>query len=155
MKTLYKQALVARWQLAMNYSLLIAFSLLLATACSKKLKAGDPLPITYSNVYLIGNATTAAWTIANALPMTPVAGSPNMFTWTGPLTTGEIKFPTALNFSSDSFMAATAGQSVTINKAQLSPGGNPDIHWKLASTDAGTYKITLNTADVTVTFQKQ
>lgn len=155
MRTMYKRALRARWQLVINYAFLMFLSLMLVTACSKKLKAGDPLPIIYSTVYMIGDATSAGWTIANALPMTQTAGTSSVFTWTGPLTAGEIKFPTALSFSSDSFMAATASQSVSTNKAQLSPGGNPDIHWKLASADAGTYKITLNTQDLTVTFQKQ
>jgi hypothetical protein len=80
---------------------------------------------------------------------------PYIFTWTGPLKAGEIKFPTATSFSSDTFAAATQGQTITNNKAQLSASGNPDVKWKLASTDAGTYKITLNTQTLTVDFQKQ
>ncbi|MBE7174344.1 MAG: SusF/SusE family outer membrane protein [Williamsia sp.] len=134
---------------------LFTASLFLLSSCSKELKAGKPIALTYDKVYLIGDATTAGWTIANALPMTKSADNTKVFTWTGPLAAGEIKFPTALNFSSDTFAAATASQSVSNNKAQLSPGGNPDVKWKLASTEAGTYKITLNTGDLTVVFQKQ
>jgi hypothetical protein len=135
--------------------LLLVVYVVLATACNKELKAGDPMALTYEKVYLIGDATTAGWTIASALPMTKSNANNNEFTWTGPLTAGEIKFPTALNFSSDTFSAATAGQSVSNNKAQLSPGGSPDIKWKLTSAEAGNYKIMLNTRDITVTFQKQ
>ena len=124
------------------------------SGCSKELKAGPPLTLIYDKVYMIGDATTAGWTIANALPMTKSSAA-NEFTWTGPLTAGEIKFPTALSFSSDTFAAATASQGVGNSKAQISPGGNPDVKWKLAGTEAGTYKITLNTKDMTVIFQKQ
>jgi hypothetical protein len=60
-----------------------------------------------------------------------------------------------MNFSSDTFSAATAGQSVQNNKAQLSPGGSPDVKWKLTGLEAGNYKITLNTQALTVTFLKQ
>lgn len=129
--------------------------LFLLPSCSKELKAGKPIALTYDKVYLIGDATTAGWTIANALPMAKSADNTNVFTWTGPLTAGEIKFPTALSFSSDTFAAATAGQSVSNSKAQLSPSGSPDVKWKLATTEAGTYKITLNTQELTVSFQKQ
>ena len=129
--------------------------MLLLPSCSKELKAGKPTTLTYDKIYLIGDATSAGWTIANALPMTKSTDNAKVFTWTGPLTAGEIKFPTALNFSSDTFGAATASQAVSNNKAQLSPSGNPDVKWKLAGTEAGTYKITLNTQDLTVGFQKQ
>lgn len=122
--------------------------------CKKELKAGAPISVIYDKVYLIGDATSAGWTIANALPMTQGTDS-KTFTWTGPLTAGEIKFPTALSFSSDTFAAATASQSVSDKKAQISPGGSPDVKWKLSTAEAGTYKITLNTQDITVTFSKQ
>ncbi|GEO11092.1 SusF/SusE family outer membrane protein [Segetibacter aerophilus] len=135
-------------------SLLLILCVVLVASCSKELKAGDPITLDYDKAYLIGDATTAGWTIANALPMTKGTEA-NVFTWTGPLTAGEIKFPTALNFSSDTFGAATAAQSISNNKAQLSPGGNPDVKWKLTSAEAGTYKVTLNTKSLTVDFQKQ
>lgn len=135
--------------------LTVASCLFLLPCCNKELKADKPLTLTYDKVYLIGDATTAGWTIANALPMAKSADNANVFTWTGPLTAGEIKFPTALSFSSDTFAAATASQSVSNNKAQISPSGNPDVKWKLINTEAGTYKITLDTQALTVNFQKQ
>jgi hypothetical protein len=153
MKPIYKNAINSRIAFKIIISLNLILCILLPAGCKKDLKAGDPLTLTYDKVYLIGDATTAAWTIANALPMTKT-DDPNLFTWTGPLTAGEIKFPTALSFSADTFSAATAGQSITNTKAQLSPSGNPDVKWKLTAAEAGTYKITLNVKDFTVTFQK-
>jgi len=96
----------------------------------------------------------AGWSIGSAIPMVPTPNNPNEFTWTGPLVAGEIKFPTAKSWTSDTFMAATAGQSISNNKALLALNGNPDLHWKLSNTEAGNYKITLNTKDQTVIFQK-
>jgi hypothetical protein len=109
--------------------------------------------VNYDKVYMIGDATPAGWTIANAVPMTKSAE--NQFTWTGPLTAGEIKFPTALSFSSDTFGALTASQSISDSKARILPSGNPDVKWKLTSAEAGNYKVTVNTKDITVSFQKQ
>ncbi len=152
-----KPILVLTWHrgIKMIPFFLFISCLLMATACKKELKAGAPTPLTYDKVYLIGDATPVGWTIAGALPMTQSAGNSNEFTWTGPLTAGEIKFPTALNFSSDTFGPATASQLVNNNKAQLSPSGSPDVKWKLTSAEAGNYKITLNTQNITVSFQKQ
>lgn len=153
MKYIFRPAFYTRQSALLIFFL--AVSCLLLPSCSKELKAGKPIVLTYDKVYMIGDATTAGWTIANAVPMAKSADNAKMFTWTGPLAAGEIKFPTALSFSSDTFGAATTGQTVSNNKAQLSPGGNPDVKWKLAGTEAGTYKITLNTQDLTVLFQKQ
>ncbi|TKK69815.1 SusF/SusE family outer membrane protein [Ilyomonas limi] len=134
--------------------LVIGFSFF-GVSCKKEIKAGPPIALTYDQVYMVGNATSVGWDINNAIPMTPTSGNPNEFTWEGPLYAGEIKFPTALSWTSDTFMSATAGQSITDNKALLALNGNPDYHWVLADADAGNYKITLNTKDQTVTFQKE
>ena len=150
MKIVFNTKLIAR--LAISFSLLVC-SLVFITSCSKELKAGDPIALVYDKVYLVGDATPAGWTIANAVPMT-VSADPSIFTWTGNLTAGEIKFPTALNFSSDTFGAAVNGQAISNNKGQISPSGNPDVKWKLAAADAGRYQITLNTKDATVEFKK-
>jgi hypothetical protein len=139
-------------RLAISFSLLTC-SLVFITSCSKELKAGEPMALVYDQIYLIGDATPVGWTIANALPMT-VSSDASVFTWTGNLTAGEIKFPTAKNFSSDTFGAAVNGQAITNTKGQISPSGNPDVKWKLTAADAGRYQITLNTKMATVEFKK-
>ncbi len=143
-------------QISIKYLLLfvLAFSLF-SVSCKKEIKAGPPLSLTYDQVYMVGNATSVGWDIGNAIPMTATAGNADEFTWTGPLYAGEIKFPTALSWSSDTFMSSASGQSITNNKGLLALSGNPDYHWVLTDADAGNYKITLNTKDLTVTFQKQ
>jgi len=135
---------------------LLAISVsLFFVSCKKEIKAGDPIALTYDQVYMVGNATSVGWSIGDAIPMTPTAGNPDEFTWEGPLFAGEIKFPTALSWSSDTFMSATPGQSISDDKGLLALSGNPDYHWVLSDAEAGNYKITLNTKESTVTFQKQ
>ena len=134
--------------------LLVAVSLF-TFSCKKEIKAGEPIALTYDQVYMVGNATSVGWSIENAIPMTATAGNPDEFTWEGPLFAGEIKFPTALSWSSDTFMSATPGQSVSDDKALLALSGNPDYHWALKDAEAGKYKITLNTKESTVHFQKE
>jgi hypothetical protein len=135
--------------------LLIVSISLFAISCKKEIKAGEPITLTYDQVYMVGNATSIGWSINNAIPMKPTAGNPDEFTWEGPLFAGEIKFPTALSWSSDTFMSATPGQSITDNKALLALSGNPDYHWVVKDAEAGNYKITLNTKQSTVIFQKE
>ena len=135
--------------------LLLLIMALAVTSCKKELKAGPPLALTYDQVYLIGNATPAAWDINSAIAMTQTSGNSDEFTWEGPLVAGEVKFPTAKSWSSDTFMAAANDQPITNNKAVLTLNGSPDQKWLLTDADAGNYKITLNTKDQTVTFQKE
>ena len=122
-------------------------------SCKKEIKAGEPIALTYETVYMVGDATSVGWDIGNAIAMT--AAGENEFTWEGPLFAGEIKFPTAHSWTSDTFMSATPGQSISDNTGLLALNGNPDYHWKITDTEAGNYKVILNTKDKTVTFQKQ
>ncbi len=135
---------------------LVAISVsLFFVSCKKEIKAGDPIALTYDQVYMVGNATSIGWSINDAIPMTPTSGNPDQFTWEGPLYAGEIKFPTALSWSSDTFMSATPGQSISDDKGLLALSGNPDYHWVIKDSEAGNYKITLNTKESTVVFQKK
>lgn len=138
-----------------SISLLAVTISLFIFSCKKEIKAGDPVTLTYDQVYMVGNATSVGWSINDAIPMKPTANNPDEFTWEGPLFAGEIKFPTALSWSSDTFMSATPGQSISDNKGLLALSGNPDYHWVITDAEAGNYKITLNTKESTVTFQKE
>ena len=134
---------------------MVALVSLCFISCKKEIKAGDPISLTYDQVYMVGNATSIGWSINDAIPMTPTPGNADEFTWEGPLFAGEIKFPTALSWSSDTFISATPGQAISDDKALLALSGNPDYHWVITDAEAGNYKITLNTKESTVVFQKQ
>ncbi|RDC55447.1 SusF/SusE family outer membrane protein [Pedobacter chinensis] len=137
-----------------EYMMLLLTVMIIGVSCKKELKASDPLPLIYSSVYIVGDASAAKWDIAAALPMIVNPSNSAEFTWTGPLVAGEIKFPTLRNWTADCFMSATAAQPISNNKAQIALGGNPDLKWKLSAAEAGNYKITVDMKAITVSFQK-
>lgn len=118
----------------------------------------DIVPFTpYAMVYLVGDATPAGWDIGNATPMTATA-DPNKFTWTGNLSTGEMKF--TLDKQSDWngawFIASEADKTPTGQEEQMIynyPGAGVDYKWKI--TNAGTYTIELDQLKETIVIEKQ
>ncbi len=124
----------------------------------------------YEMIYLIGDATSAGWTISDALPMT-ATDSPYVFTWTGSLGTGELKFTCDKqeDWNGAWFMSAVSGQVPTgeeekmlfIDKSDPDCAdqyldiaiGNVDQKWNI--TSSGTYAITLNQLEETITIAKQ
>lgn len=114
----------------------------------------------YSEMYLVGDATPNGWDIGNATPMTQDTDDPNIFTWTGHLNTGELKFSADKkdDWNGAWFMASSENEAPTgteqtvifIDKSDnncqeqykdISTGG-VDLKWRV--TEAGTYTITLN-----------
>lgn len=125
----------------------------------------------YEHMYIVGDATPKGWDIGNATPMTVDPNNPNIFTWTGHLNTGELKFTAdkksdwmgAWFLATEENMPLTPGvkQSVLfIDKSSQAckdqyletAVGDVDRKWKV--TEAGTYTITLNQLTQEVTFTK-
>lgn len=108
-----------------------------------------------NQLYIIGSACSANWTMANALEMKQDAVNKFQFTWTGQLSAGELKFPLEKDdaWACDFIMAATENQSITDSKAIKR--NQPDTKWNVLSGEAGKYKITIDTYNMTVTFEKQ
>ena len=124
----------------------------------------------YSMIYLVGDATPNGWDLGNATPMVATE-SPFVFTWTGNLTAGELKFSCDKqdDWNGAWFMSAKASAEPTGDvepmlfidkssdacKAQyldIAIGGI-DQKWKI--TTAGTYTITLNQLEETISIVKQ
>lgn len=114
----------------------------------------------YTEMYLVGDATPNGWDLGNATPMTLSSEDPYIFTWTGSLTSGELKFSAdkQSDWGGAWFMAATENAEPTgevepvifLNKSddwfinlytELSVG-DIDRKWKIST--AGTYTITLD-----------
>ena len=125
----------------------------------------------YSMIYLVGDAAPSGWDLGNATPMT-ATDSPYIFTWTGTLNAGELKF------SCDKQSDWLGGWFMCANGNDENPTGqtekalfvdmsndylkeeykNIDISsidrkWKI--TTSGTYTITLNQLEETVSIVKQ
>ncbi len=123
----------------------------------------------YDMIYLVGDATPNGWDLGNATPMTTTE-SPYVFTWTGQLNAGELKFSCDkqsdwagawfMATSADAEPKGTAEPTLFINKSDESLKaqyltvnvGDLDYKWKI--TSSGTYTITLDQLHETVTITK-
>lgn len=123
--------------------------------------ASDP----YETIYLVGNATSAEWTIADAIPMT--RKSEYVQEWSGTLKAGELKF--TCDRKSDWYgawyLASTPSKVPTgevepiifVDKArkQTASMGIKAVDQKWLIREPGTYKITLDQKAETVIIAKQ
>lgn len=114
----------------------------------------------YTEMYLVGSAAPGGWDLGNATAMTADADDPYIFTWTGSLSEGELKFSADRrdDWMGAWFLAPTDGcepdgtvqQVIFVDKSddtykdmytEISVG---DVDRKWQITQAGTYTITLN-----------
>ncbi len=114
----------------------------------------------FTEMYLVGSAAPCGWDLGNATPMTMDPSDPYIFTWTGALTEGELKFSAdkQSDWNGAWFLAPTDGaeptgtaqQVIFINKSDSwytdmyteIAVGDVDRKWNI--TSAGNYTITLN-----------
>lgn len=94
-------------------------------------------------VYMVGDATPAAWAIESPTEMTKDG---DLFTFEGTLKAGELKFPVEFRWDGPTYLAETAGTDITAGgefNVVFSPNGNPDYKFKI--TKEGKYKLSLDT----------
>lgn len=116
----------------------------------------DPL---YEKVWMIGSATSIpgdGWSWPDMIEMTP---NGNLFTWTGDLKEGEIKFslagPTAQSFTGKFVFATKIDANIITDTGIDIREGDPDCKWKLTDEQAGKYTITINFNINKISFEKQ
>lgn len=127
--------------------------------------------IAYETIYLVGDATPAGWDLGNATAMT-ATDNPFVFTWTGSLNTGELKFSCdkqddwngawLMNaYGNDVEPTGNVEQALFIDKSDDYLKGQyldiniGDIDYKWRIQQAGTYTITVNQLEETVSIVKQ
>ena len=114
----------------------------------------------YTEMYLIGSATPGGWDLGQGTPMTVDPSDPDIFTWTGYLSEGELKFSADLqsDWNGAWFMASSENASPTgtvektifIDKSDDTLAGEyrdisiGDVDRKWVISQAGNYTITLN-----------
>ena len=106
----------------------------------------------YSHVYMIGDATPGGWSWDNITEMShPEA---NIFTYEGPLSAGEMKFPTELksDWSGEMLYAPVPDCAPTENGTFEARTGGDDNKWRI--TNPGDYRIRINFNDTTISFVK-
>ena len=109
--------------------------------------------VPYTQIWMVGDASPVGWNIDNPHPMTVDPVNPYVFSYTGPMTVGEFKFPVETgNWGGDFFMPVLNGSGPGSTQMKFVPGGNPDNKWKIAV--AGNYKITINQLYETISIVK-
>ena len=106
------------------------------------------IPPPFNQLWLVGDATPAGWNIDSPTPMLEDATDPYIFTYTGNLSAGEFKIPTATgNWGVQFYRPVTNHPALSDPHVQLS-AGDPDNKWQI--TKASKYKITLNLHTLTI-----
>jgi len=108
----------------------------------------------YTNLWLIGDATPGGWSLDNATPLTVSSANPFIFTYTGPLVSGEFKIGTAKDFNAPFYRPLINHPDLSATDVAVT-AGNPDNKWQITGATAGNYVVTLNTLDNTITIVKQ
>ncbi len=110
----------------------------------------------YTELYMIGDATTAAWDIASPLPFTQDSENDLLFTWEGPLTANIFKITTYSGewCDGDELVPTVDNQVLTATDFtyNLTCGG-PDNKWLVDV--AGTYLITVDLENETISIELQ
>ncbi|MDF1548111.1 MAG: SusF/SusE family outer membrane protein [Bacteroidales bacterium] len=107
-------------------------------------------------VYMIGDAGPNGWNISSPTPMN--TANDGIFTYSGPLTEGELKFSKFMGdwCDGDWLNAATADQTITDGQFITTFGcSGPDNKWRVTSATAGNYDITVNLNTKTINIVKQ
>jgi hypothetical protein len=115
----------------------------------------------FEKIYMVGSATTAGadgWDLGKSIPMVWDPKNPEVFTYTGNLKSGEIKFPMSnTDWNWKNVLAPTNMEKINGNEtdnttALVVNGGQPDNKWFIET--AGNYKVTINPVKKTIVFKK-
>ncbi len=113
----------------------------------------------YGQIWMIGDATPNGWSLDDATPMQK-GGDDYTFTWTGTLSSGELKFTCDCqsDWNGAWFMASeenkvfeAGSETICFVDKSLPENGSVDRKWKVS---AGNYTIVLNQLTETMTVTK-
>jgi|GEM_PF-1461057 len=110
----------------------------------------ETTPIDFNTVFMVGDATPIDWDLANAVELVKNPANPFEFSYTGHMDVGEFKLPVNRNWgwNQDFFMRVDH----THMYLRTENDGLGDNKWSIA--EAGDYKITINTKDLTIDIRK-
>jgi hypothetical protein len=110
----------------------------------------NTINIDRTKLYMVGDATPIGWTIGNAIEMTEDATDGCIFTYSGPMTAGDFKFPVNRNsdWGQDMYMRVD-----DTHMYRHTGGAADDNKWHIST--AGNYLITANIETLTLSIQKQ
>ena len=104
----------------------------------------------YTQLYVVGAATSIGWDANNALPMTKIDGSDGVFTWTGLLKGGEFKFINQLGSWGNSVTAKGDGFTALDNTYDMLFNDASDR--KFIAASPGLYTLTVDFKNLKMTY---
>ncbi|MFH0758426.1 MAG: SusF/SusE family outer membrane protein [Bacteroidota bacterium] len=110
----------------------------------------------YEELFVVGDATPAGWTITSPFPMVRDETNPFVFTWEGFLTPGELKFSTFTGDWCDGewINASQPDQSISATDYIITNGcDGPDYKWRIGSGEVGKYIISIDLKNKSISFQ--
>lgn len=128
-----------KWSIAKKGYYTITLNLLDNTISINRLK-----------LYMVGSATPVGWSIDKAVELTEDSTDGCIFTYTGPMVTGEFKFPVNRNtdWGQDMYMR-TDDTRMYLHKG----GASDDNKWAISAD--GNYVISANVETLSISIQKQ
>ena len=107
----------------------------------------------YEHVWIMGSAAPGGWSWDNITEMQRSSSNPNVFTYEGYLSEGELKFPLEIDhsFGGDFILAPQANCPISENGSYVI-GNQPDNKWIIS--EAGNYRITIDVENETISFVK-
>jgi hypothetical protein len=109
----------------------------------------------FANIYPVGSATTAAWNLGSlSVPWNDA--NPGIYVYEGPLKEGEFKIHSENSWSSGAFRPAQVDESGfgSISSEEVQFSTSPDLKWYVKASEAGNYRITLDTGEMKIAFVK-
>lgn len=106
----------------------------------------ETTPIPFNTIFMVGGAAPNGWDLGKATELVKTIGNPFEFSYTGPLTVGEFKFPVNRNWgwNQDFF--------IKVSDTQMQLVGGGDVKWNI--TEAANYKVTINISTLAINIQK-
>lgn len=111
-----------------------------------------------TSLYLIGNATTANWDLAYAIPMTPIPGEDGGYSWSGELNAGEFKFMVWNDSWEPSYGPAEEEGKLYLREHVKEDPNDPEskdtYDPKFRVEEPGIYKILVNVKNMTYSIER-
>lgn len=112
----------------------------------------------YSNLYIVGDATESGWDIQNPKAFTQSESDPSVFTYEAKLSPGNFKISTFIGDWCDGewLNSAETNQAIPETSEFIITQGcdGPDNQWVVTEETQGRYTITVNTTEGTISFEE-
>jgi starch-binding outer membrane protein SusE/F len=140
-----------KWQITQSGQYKVTVDLLNLTITIERLTAPP-----FSQIWIVGDASPSGWNIDSPQAFTQSTANPFIFTYEAHFTAGSFKILAGStgNWCGEWYRPLTDGQALSATAVAQSSGCSPDNKWNVSSSDAGRYKITLNTSNNTISIQK-